>query len=130
MKTRRLLVLAIVLMMTDLAFGQEKLEKLFAETTPEQRARYQTEQMAEQLELREEQRQRVLTINLKYTREMEHVFNEGGGKLQRLKRLKAVGQQKDAELKKVLDAEQFAKYERMKEERRDTMKARARESRP
>jgi len=129
MKTKNVLVLVAILLISNVSLAQNKLDKLFNETTPDERARYQTERMSDRLPLKQEQWQTVFEINLKYTRKMEQVYNQGGGKLQRLKLMKSVGEQKDAELKLTLDPAQYRKYEQMKDELRESMKERARENR-
>lgn len=129
MKTKNVLVLVAILLISNVSLAQNKLDKLFNETTPDERARYQTERMSDRLPLKQEQWQTVFEINLKYTRKMEQVYNQGGGKLQRLKLMKRVGEQKDAELKLTLDPAQYRKYEQMKDELRESMKERARENR-
>ena len=127
MKT--LLSLLILVATSTLAFGQEKLDKLFAETTPEERARYQTERMKEKLSLRQEQEEPVYTVNLAYAKKLELAHAQGGGRLQRLKRMKSVSEEKDAKLKQVLDSNQYNRYEQMKEELRESMRERVKDKR-
>jgi hypothetical protein len=84
--------------------------------------------MKQKLALSANQELEVYDINLKYTKRMEQTYRQGGGRLQRLKRMKAVSEQKDAELKRTLDASQYEKYEKMKEELRESMKERRNEN--
>ncbi len=123
------LSLLILVAASTLAFGQEKLDRLFAETTPEERARHQTDRMKEKLSLRQEQEEPVYTVNLAYAKKLELAHAQGGGKLQRLKRMKSVSQEKDAKLKQVLDSNQYNRYEQMKEELRESMRERVKDKR-
>ena len=120
----KILIFLFLLSCAKITLAQDKLEKLFAETTADERATFQTSRMKGALALSSEQEQKVFEINLKYTQKMEHVFRLGGGKLQRLKKMKAVGNQKDSELRSVLDNQQFQRYEQIKEEMRETMQER------
>lgn len=109
--------------------GQSKLDKLMTETTPEERAEMQTQSMTEKLSLRDDQKPKIQEINLKYAKKMEAVYNSGGGKLQRFKKMKGVSEEKDDELKKALDASQYATYEKNKEEMKSAIKEKAKEKR-
>lgn len=105
----------------------EKLDKLYAETTPQERAELQTERMTEKLSLNESQKTQVYDLNLRYAEKMQQTYTGGGGKLQRLKQMRAISQEKDQELKKVLTPEQYALYEKHREEMKEAMRERSRE---
>lgn len=109
------------------AHAQDKLDKLYAETTAEQRAETQTARMQTKLNLREDQRSSVYDVNLKYAQKMEATYKAGGTKAQRFRNMKAVSDEKDTALKKVMDTDQFALYLKYKEELKEEMKARAKE---
>ncbi|AYB29091.1 hypothetical protein [Chryseolinea soli] len=109
--------------------AQNKLDKLMTETTAEERAEMQTRNMTEKLSLRDDQKPTVQEINLRYARKMQSVYNAGGGKLQRFRKMKGVSEEKDGELKKVLDASQYAAYEKNKEEMKSAIKEKAKEKR-
>jgi len=131
MKRSRMMmaVLIALLVGAQVGYAQSKLDKLMTETTAEERAEIQTQNMIEKLSLREEQKSTVQEINLRYARKMESVYHAGGGKLQRFRKMKDVGGEKDVELKRVLDAAQYAAYEKNKEEMKSAMKEKAKEKR-
>lgn len=112
-----------------MASAQEKLDELMTDTSPEERAQMQTDRMKEKLALTEAQTPQVHEINLKYARKMQDAYNDGGGRLQKLKRIKGISQEKDKELKRVLNSSQYATYESDKEAMKEKMRARAKERR-
>jgi hypothetical protein len=111
------------------AYGQEKLESFMNETTPEERAELQTEYMKKSLMLSSDQEPKIHDLNLKYARKMQDAYNTNDRKLQKLKKMKAVGSQKDQEIKSMLNPEQYATYEKNKEEMKEKMRERAKEKR-
>jgi hypothetical protein len=131
MKGSVMMAMALVTLIAGakVAYAQSKLDQLMTETTAEERAEMQTQNMSEKLSLREDQKPTVQEINLRYARKMQSVYNDGGGKLQRFRKMKAVSGEKDSELKKVLDASQYAAYEKNKEEMKRAIKAKAKEER-
>jgi hypothetical protein len=94
------------------------------ETTPEERAELQTEYMAENLALTAEQKPAVQAINLKYAQKIDVVYKTETAKLQRFRKMKSVTEEKDRELKKALTSEQYAQYEKNKEEMWEKIKER------
>jgi Spy/CpxP family protein refolding chaperone len=116
------LVLFCLIALTTSVQAQEKLEKLFAETTPEQRAKLQTGMMQEKLSLTEDQKTQVYDINLKYAQKLEDAYNAGGSKVKRLRNMKAVSEEKDGQLKTVLTGNQFDLYLKYKDEMREKIK--------
>ena len=102
--------------------GQNKLDKLFAETTPEQRAELLTQKMNEKLTLTDDQRPAIYDINLRYARNVESAYSSGGRKMKRLKSMKAASKEKDGELKKIMTGEQYKSYLRYKDELKDMVK--------
>lgn len=121
------LVLLFLMTLTTFVQAQEKLDKLFAETTAEERAQVQTEMMQEKLSLTGDQKIPVYDINLKYAHMLEDVYKAGGGKLKRLRNMKAVSKEKDGRLKTVLTENQYALYEAYKDEMIEKIKERRRE---
>ncbi|MBC8151608.1 MAG: hypothetical protein H7Z72_01720 [Bacteroidetes bacterium] len=96
-------------------------EKL-ANTTPEQRAERQTAQMKKQLSLTAEQETTVASINLKYAQQMQSVLETGERNRQTMNQVREMTSSKDADLKKVLDENQYKQYEAFKDEQKDRMK--------
>ncbi len=85
-------------------------------STPEQRAKSQTEWMKTELSLDPEVASKVYDINLKYAERNQAIINSSGSRKQMRRELKASGDDKDKELKKVLAAEQYKTYQQKKDE--------------
>lgn len=99
------------------------------DTTPEQRAQFQTEYMKENLALSPDQQSSIHEVNLKYARKIQDAYNSPGKKMQKLKHMKSIGVEKDKELKGILDADQYATYEKNKEAMKEKIRAKAQEKR-
>jgi hypothetical protein len=113
-----LLVAAMSLLIVVTAGAQNEMEKLKS-STPEERARLQTEMMKTKLSLTTDQTPKVAAINQKYAQRMEPIIKGQEGPLMRLRQMREVGQAKEAELKGVLSPEQFQKYLAEKQEMRE-----------
>ena len=113
-----LLVAAMSLLIVAAAGAQSEMEKLKS-STPEERARLQTEMMKAKLGLTPDQTPQVAAINQKYAQRMEPIIKGHEGPLMRLRQMREVGQAKEAELKGVLSPEQFQKYLAEKHEMRE-----------
>ena len=112
------LVAALSLLIVVTASAQNEMEKLKS-STPEERARLQTEMMKTKLGLTTDQTPKVAAINQKYAQRMEPIIKGQEGPLMRLRQMREVGQAKEAELKGVLSPEQFQKYLAEKQEMRE-----------
>lgn len=93
-----------------------------ANTTPEQRADRQTALMKNQLSLTPEQETAVAAINLKYARQMQSVIETGGRNRNTLRQVRDINDNKDADLKKVFDKDQYKQYEAFKDAQKDRLK--------
>jgi len=113
-----LLVAAMSLLIVVAAGAQNEMDKLKS-STPEERARLQTEMMKAKLGLTSDQTPKVAAINQKYAQRMEPIIKSQEGPLMRLRQMREVGQAKEAELKGVLSPEQFQKYLAEKQEMRE-----------
>ena len=113
-----LLVAAMSLLIVVAAGAQTEMEKLKS-STPDERARFQTEMMKAKLGLTSDQTPKVAAINQKYAQRMEPIIKGQEGPLMRLRQMREVGQAKEAELKGVLSPEQFQKYLAEKQEMRE-----------
>src|SRR5688572_22430577 len=112
--TTALLVFAIVGIGT-FAYSQEKLNEFMTETTPEERAQMQTDYMKETLSLKEDQEAKVHGINVKYAEKMQEAYEAPTKKQQKAQTMKRINSEKEAELKLLLSADQYAIYEKHKE---------------
>ncbi len=118
-KINQILTIATVILLSQTALAQSRMDKLMTNTTPEERAELQTKNMQESLSLSDQQYQLVHDLNLKYARRMQSIYNNDGGKLQKLKSMKATSEEKDRELKGILDSRQYKLYKDQKEEMKE-----------
>lgn len=98
-------------------------------SNPEERAEMQTEWMKETLSLDSGAAAAVHEINLKYAKKNQTAMESSGSRRNKLRSLKKLSSEKDAELEKVLSAEQFRTYKKKKDEMKDRMKEEVRERR-
>ncbi len=117
-----ILIGTFLIFMTGKIFAQDVETKL----SPEERARFQTEWMKQNLSLSEDQLAQIEPLNLKYAKKMEEVKTISG-KIGKLKKAKAIMDEKDGQLKKILTKDQFKIYLEKREEIRDKMKEAARQ---
>ena len=96
-------------------------------TTPEERATVQTAMMRTKLGLKEADVPKVAAINQKYAEKMNPIIKGTEGPLMKMREAKAIEQEKEAELKKVLSPDQFQKFLAMKEEMREQLAQKVRE---
>lgn len=85
--------------------------KKLKDSTPEQRAKMQTEWMTTKLALNTSQIQQISAINLQYAQKNEPIIQSGEGKLSKFKKLKALQKEKSNALSQILDAAQYKKYQ-------------------
>ena len=88
--------------------------------TPEERAEQQTVMMTEKLSLSEAQAARVKEVNLKYALKMKEArdANADGDREVMREKMQAMRLDQDAELKTYLTEEQWAQWEKVREEMR------------
>jgi len=92
--------------------------------TPQERAAFQTEMMKNKLGLDSAQLNQVEAINLKYALKNEPVIRSSDSKLAKFRTLNASQKEKQAELKKVLTAEQYRQYQAFQDEMKAELKER------
>lgn len=90
--------------------------KSLKDSTPEQRAKMQTEWMKTKLALNSTQIQQVYDLNLEYARKNDPILQSNDGKLAKFKKLKALQKEKSSVLSKVLNEEQYKKYQEIKDQ--------------
>ena len=86
------------------------------DTTPAERAKAQTAMMKGKLGLTDAEAAKVAPINLKYAEKMEPIIKGPKLPIMKMRDAREVEAQKEAELKGVLTADQFTKFEAGKEE--------------
>lgn len=94
----------------------------FKQSTPEQRAKAQTEYLKTNLQLDDQQTQKIAEISLKYAQKMEPVIKGSGGKLSKMKTAKNINAQKEAEYKQVFTSDQYKKYAELKDDMKNDVK--------
>jgi hypothetical protein len=89
----------------------------------EEMAKMETKQLKESLKLSDSQVSAVEKISLQYAGIMEEIFKNSNGDFASIqKKMDEMEINKSAELKKVLNAQQFADYEKQVKERKERMK--------
>lgn len=104
------LIVAFMIMAFTHLTAQSKSLK---DSTPEQRAKMQTEWMKTKLALNSSQTRQVYDLNLQYAKKNEPILQSNEGKMAKFKKLKAIQQEKSFVLSKILTDEQFKKYQEM-----------------
>jgi hypothetical protein len=99
------------------------------DTTPAERAKAQSAMMKTKLGLTDAEAAKVAPINLKYAEKMEPIIKGSAGPLVRMREMRTVEEAKEAELKLVLTADQFTKFEAGKEEMMEKLADQIREDR-
>ena len=93
--------------------------------TNDDRAQFQTQWMKENLQLTDEQTEKVAILNTKYTRKMDEIKSSWDGKLKRFKAFRDVMKEKEQELKTILTPKQFDCYMEKRQEFRAKTRERA-----
>ena len=123
-----ILILSIMfILIGSLAMSQDRED--LKNSTPEERAQFQTEWMMTELSLDSAIVPVVYKINLKYSRENQSLAKSGGSRLQKYRELKANSSAKDKELKGILSKEQYKLYLEKKEQMKSNIKKRIQEKR-
>jgi len=110
--------------MGNFVYSQEQFEEFMTETTPEERAQFQTDYMKENLSLKGDQETKVHDINIKYAGKMQEVYEAPTSDEQKVKSMKRINGEKEAELKLILKPDQYATYEKNKEAMKEKVKER------
>ncbi|HEY6436360.1 MAG TPA: hypothetical protein VIY47_07200 [Ignavibacteriaceae bacterium] len=123
-KTQRIFIsLVVFFFFSANSYSQEKTIPPAAD-----RATKLTEWMKTNLQLTTEQEAPVQEINLKYANKMDDLRKSSQGRRAKMQTLKSDSKAKDAELKKILSADQFktylAKKDEIKKKFKDEMKER------
>lgn len=107
MRKKLLLVSSLIWVMVITAFGQQNRQNF----TPEQMAKRQTEMIKEATGIDAATTAKVDAINLKYAKESATLREKTPDREARREPAKALNEKRDAELKKVLTPDQFAKVQ-------------------
>ncbi|MBW1294113.1 hypothetical protein [Aquimarina litoralis] len=99
-----ILIVIITLITNTIIVAQQKMDV-------NEMADYQTQKMIQELDLNNEQIEKVEAINLKYTSEMVVLIEADGSMFGKIGDMKEIKKQKLSELEKVLTTEQLEKFE-------------------
>ncbi|MBE9463691.1 hypothetical protein ACFP1I_32240 [Dyadobacter subterraneus] len=120
--------IAVTLTLLFMLYGQVVMAQnasAMQDRTPQERAKFQTEMMKNKLDLDSVQLNQVKAINLKYALKNEPVIKSSDSKFSKFRQIRSSQKEKQAELKKVLNTEQFKQYQAFQDE----MKAQLKEKR-
>jgi hypothetical protein len=116
MKKIELLVLMMVLGITMSVAQNRGGQRM----DPEERAKQTTKELKEALDLNADQEKKVYELNLKAGKEMADAWQEANGDREAMREKMGKSRENtNKELKKILTAEQYKKYEAYQEERRN-----------
>lgn len=90
----------------------------------EERAAFQTKRMTASLKLDSAQALKVAGINLRYAQRMDPLIQGSGTRMSKLKAVRTMQKEKEAELKQVLTREQFDQFKERQQAMRDEIKER------
>jgi len=127
-KTFRWLLLASLFMFSLSLYAQHEHKTMNA--TPEERANKLTDWMKKNLQLNDKQVSQVQAINLKYAHQNESLKGGTDTKQKKMKTMKSNEQARDTELKGVLTADQYKKWQAKKQETKEEMKEHMKEKHP
>ncbi|MCE5179196.1 MAG: hypothetical protein LLF81_08645 [Porphyromonadaceae bacterium] len=103
-KTIFILAMLVCVFSTNI-FSQNAMKN----STPEERAKIQTEWMIKSLQLTDSQKNTVEALNLEYAMKMENLKNLEG-KRQKMKEARKISNEKDEKLKTILNEQQYQLY--------------------
>jgi len=127
MKSSKKLWLFIALLLVGITNinAQTKRENLSAEQKEE--IRKNVEEYATSLNLSDIQKTEFEAITKKYAKQMSTAMDSGGSRFKKYRKVKSIRQNKDKEMKQLLNPEQFKTYSKKQKERKKEMKARWRQ---
>ena len=110
------LLLIVLILGTTISMAQNRGGQ---NMSPEERAKSQTKELDELLDLNKDQETKVYDLNLKAGKEMAKMREEGGGDREAMReKFGKMREEQNKEMKKILSDSQYKKYEKYLEERR------------
>ncbi|MCF2504726.1 hypothetical protein L0663_15140 [Dyadobacter sp. CY107] len=97
-------------------------QKLLTDKPAAERAKMQTQRMAGILKLDSAQIRKVESINLVYAQRLDPIMLGNANRMSKLKAVRALQSEKEAELKQVLSQEQFNQFKQQQQERKDEIR--------
>jgi hypothetical protein len=105
-------LLLIILHLSVLSFSQTYKRK-----TPEEKARKYTLEMAEEIKLEKEQEEKIYLINLEVSKRFDSLYASKPEKDLLRKESREIFKQRDLEFRKVLNTEQFLRFDDIQREK-------------
>ena len=127
-QTRAFLLCTIAALTLSISFAKAQTgdaAEALKNTTPEQRAQFQTGLMKSRLKLDSVQTTKIAAINLKYAKKNDELMKGDERKFKMMRDMMAAQKDKDADLKKVFTDDQYKQYQAMEAEMKEKMKDRA-----
>ena len=106
---KKLSLFALSLLLSVAAFAQQPAAKIQDPKTPEERAKFQTEKMASELQLTAAQKEQVYTINLGIAQKNEGIRTSNFSEEEKRSIIKSNHEAQIEMLKNILTAAQFEK---------------------
>jgi Spy/CpxP family protein refolding chaperone len=91
-------------------------------STPEQRAKMQSDKMKEKLVLTDDQYKQVSDLNWVYAKKMDPILHSDEGRFKKYRQAKSLMDEKDKKLKGILTSDQYKQYGDLKKEMMDRMR--------
>lgn len=97
-------------------------QQLLTEKPAAERAKMQTQRMATTLKLDSAQTGKVEKISLKYAQKLDPIMLGNANRMSKLKAVRALHNEKEAELKQVLSPDQFNQFKHQQQELKDEIR--------
>lgn len=124
-KTLLLAVAAVALLFLGAAASAQALN---AKASPDKLAKIETHYMDTRLALTSEQRRQVEDVNLAMEKKLQPLMADGASTPAQEQKIKAVEEERDAQLKKVLTSDQFSRYQEDKSDMGDWVREQLRDA--
>ncbi|ASU34082.1 hypothetical protein [Mucilaginibacter xinganensis] len=95
--------------------------KNMKDSTPEERAQFQTNMMKSKLKLDSGQVSKIREINLKYAKKIQPIITGSDGRFSKMKQAMALQKQKDSELQNVFSKDQYQQYQAFEQEMKNKL---------
>jgi hypothetical protein len=122
MKKKQMIMAGLVGLM--LLSNELLAQRQLMDKPAQERAAMQTQRMTTNLKLDSAQAGEVAQINLRYAQRMDPVMQGNGSRISKLKAVRAMQKEKEAELKQVLSKEQFERFKEQQQAMKDEIKER------
>jgi Spy/CpxP family protein refolding chaperone len=124
MKYLLLFVLLFMVGTMELKAQQDSARFRNRNVSAEEMAQRQDKWMQDSLNLTAEQLPKVSALNLEYSQKLKKVMDSEMERMEKFQEFQVLQQNKDYEIKKVLNKEQFKKYQKIQEAMRQRMRER------